>query len=46
MIICFLITQVMVSLDTDNMQMALIVTILVVNTVYSSINAVFQVKRI
>ena len=43
MIFCFLIIQVMVSLETDNIQLVLIVTVLAVNTVYSSINAIFQV---
>ena len=46
MIICFIIIQIMVSLDTDNHQQALLVTILVVNTIYSSVNAIFQVVYI
>ena len=43
MIICFIIIQIMVSLDTDSYQQALLIIILVVNTIYSSVNAIFQV---
>ena len=43
MIICFIIIQIMASLDTDSNQQALLVIILVVNTIYSSVNAIFQV---
>ena len=43
MIICFIVIQIMVSLDTDNHQEALLIIILVLNTIYSSFNAIFQV---
>ena len=43
MMVCFLVSLVLVIIDTDQAQLALIVSILVVNTVYSSINAIFQV---
>ena len=46
MIICFIIIQIMVSLNTDKHQHALLVIILVVNTIYSSVNAIFQVVYI
>ena len=45
MMVCFLVSLVVVIIDTDQAQLALIVSILVVNTVYSSINAIFQVFK-
>ena len=45
MMVCFLVSLVLVIIDTDQAQLALIVSILVVNTVYSSINAIFQVFK-
>ena len=43
MVICFIIIQILVSVDPDNPQQALFVIILILNTIYSSVNAIFQV---
>ena len=44
MVACYLVIQAVVSLDTDTVQQLLLVTMLLMNTLYSSINAVFQVS--
>ena len=45
MVACYLVIQTVVSLDTDSVQQLLLVTVLLMNTLYSSINAVFQVSE-
>ena len=42
MVLCFVIIQVFVSINTDNFQDILFVLLIVTNTIYSSINAVAQ----
>lgn len=42
MVLCFVIIQVLVSINTDNFQDILFVLLIVTNTIYSSINAVAQ----
>ena len=42
MSLCYIAIQVIVSLNTDNFQDVLFIVILILNTIYSSINAIAQ----
>ena len=44
MALCYVVIQILVSLDTDTYQEFLFIAMLVINAVYSSINAIAQVS--